>query len=521
MQQMSSILLGSSSKTANAQVAGAMEDTVQSTDNKSFLSVFNQASQSELDKTQIAVKAEVTNENNGESQTEEADVELIFAQIGLAENFDKNAEAEQSGKDLPLEADASKESLLQADTELVLIDETQHSTDKVLLNSELPINDLSNDTDLDSATFLNSLSTEQVSALSQFSSMSEAELAALNPAELNKLISNFNQQQTANNGLTLPLMGLAESNGQRVVNSAVQNLNSESNSAELKAAASGLRGTDKVANASNVSAAQATNAEKVAAENKAISDSKKLDINNTDKETTSINLTKAEINVSLDKPTSKVAFNNALLSSAKDSATNSAINTGSTNMSSINISSLDSMKDSESIDVKALQNQSSFTPQHKSDVPQFQLSLRQGTESAVQMQDMIQKFAPVMKQQLITMVGQGVQHAEIRLDPAELGHMVVKIQVNGEQTQVQFQVAQTQTKDLIEQAIPKLREMLAEEGLQLADSHVSQDGENQKRSEYDEQNSTGDSMLDEIAAQELDIATKHTKSSNSAIDYYA
>ena len=79
-----------------------------------------------------------------------------------------------------------------------------------------------------------------------------------------------------------------------------------------------------------------------------------------------------------------------------------------------------------------------------------------------------------MKQQLITMVGQGAQHAEIRLDPAELGHMVVKIQVNGEQTQVQFQVAQSQTKDLIEQAIPKLREMLAEEGLQLADSHVSQ-----------------------------------------------
>ncbi|WP_153913906.1 flagellar hook-length control protein FliK [Shewanella sp. TC10] len=544
MQQMSSILLGSSSKTANAQVAGAMEDTVQTTDNKSFLSVFNQASQSELDKTQKNTNAEVISENNGESVTEEADVELIFAQIGLAENFEKNVGTEQSGKDLPLKTDVSQtllsedlssedlssedsppvnkvfqESLLQADSELVLIDETQHSTDKALLNTELPINelpinDLLNDADLNTASFLNSLSTEQVSALSQFSSMTEAELAALNPAELNKLITNFNQQQLANNGLILPLMSQTDSNGQTVLHSADKNLNSESHSAELKGTDSGLRGTDadKVANASSVSAAQAANAEKVAAETKVISDSKKLDINNTDKETTSVNLTKAEINVSLDKPTSKVAFNNALLSAAKDSAANSSINSSSIQ---------DAAKDSESIDVKSLQNQSSFTPQHKSDVPQFQLSLRQGAESAVQMQDMIQKFAPVMKQQLITMVGQGVQHAEIRLDPAELGHMVVKIQVNGEQTQVQFQVAQTQTKDLIEQAIPKLREMLAEEGLQLADSHVSQDGESQKKSEYDEQNSNGDSMLDEIAAQELDIATKHAKSSNSAIDYYA
>ena len=47
------------------------------------------------------------------------------------------------------------------------------------------------------------------------------------------------------------------------------------------------------------------------------------------------------------------------------------------------------------------------------------------------------------------------------------------------------------------------------------------DGESQQKSEYDEQTATGDNLLDEIAAQEIDIAAKHAKSSNSAIDYYA
>ena len=116
--------------------------------------------------------------------------------------------------------------------------------------------------------------------------------------------------------------------------------------------------------------------DKVAAENKAVADASKLDGKNSDKDGSTINLTKAEINVSLDKPTSKVAFNNALINTANNSS-NAGIST-------------DLSQESEAIDIKSLQNQSSYTPQHKSDVPQFQLSLRQGAESVVQMQDMIQ-----------------------------------------------------------------------------------------------------------------------------------
>lgn len=153
---------------------------------------------------------------------------------------------------------------------------------------------------------------------------------------------------------------------------------------------------------------------------------------------------------------------------------------------------------------------------------QVQLSLRQGVEQQNQMQEMIQRFSPVMKQQLITMVSQGIQHAEIRLDPPELGHMLVKIQVHGEQTQVQFHVTQTQTRDLVEQAMPRLRELLQEQGMQLADSHVSQGDQGQRREgSFGEGGGSDGADVDEIPAEELHLGLNQATSVDSGIDYYA
>lgn len=159
---------------------------------------------------------------------------------------------------------------------------------------------------------------------------------------------------------------------------------------------------------------------------------------------------------------------------------------------------------------------------NRQDPQQLQLSLRQGVETQNQMQEMIQRFSPVMKQQLVTMVSQGIQHAEIRLDPPELGHMLVKIQVHGDQTQVQFHVTQSQTRDVIEQAIPRLRELLQEQGMQLADSHVSQGDQGQRREgSFGEGGGSGGANVDDFSAEELDLGLNQATSLNSGIDYYA
>jgi flagellar hook-length control protein FliK len=178
------------------------------------------------------------------------------------------------------------------------------------------------------------------------------------------------------------------------------------------------------------------------------------------------------------------------------------------------------------VESKLQQTSSLLTPQQasRSDIAQIHLSLKQGNEQQVNMQEMIQRFAPVMKQQLITMVSQGIQHAEIRLDPPELGQLMVRIQVQGDQTQVQFNVAQHQTRDLIEQAIPRLKDLLAEQGMQLIDSQVSQDNkgdgaEGEQSSE--EGGSQFGSELDEMSSEESLISSKQATSYPSGIDYYA
>ncbi|MDB2386232.1 flagellar hook-length control protein FliK [Shewanella sp.] len=154
---------------------------------------------------------------------------------------------------------------------------------------------------------------------------------------------------------------------------------------------------------------------------------------------------------------------------------------------------------------------------------QIQLALKQYGDQASQMQAMIQRFSPVMKQQLITMVSQGIQQAEIRLDPAELGSMIVRIQVQGDSTQVQFQVAQAQTRELVEQALPRLRDMLAEQGMQLTEGQVSQDHRGGDSSAQQQGDAQGQYLaeMDDFSAEEPLIDTNQVTSTVSAIDYYA
>merc|ERR1712000_191194 len=64
--------------------------------------------------------------------------------------------------------------------------------------------------------------------------------------------------------------------------------------------------------------------------------------------------------------------------------------------------------------------------------------------------------------------------AEIRLDPPELGSMQVRVNVSGDAATVNFVVQSAQARDALAQAEPRLREMLAEQGINLGESFVSQ-----------------------------------------------
>lgn len=66
---------------------------------------------------------------------------------------------------------------------------------------------------------------------------------------------------------------------------------------------------------------------------------------------------------------------------------------------------------------------------------------------------------------------------EIALDPPELGPLQVRISTQNDQAQVHFISAQGAVRDALEQALPRLREMLEAQGLQLAQADVSDHGQ--------------------------------------------
>lgn len=71
------------------------------------------------------------------------------------------------------------------------------------------------------------------------------------------------------------------------------------------------------------------------------------------------------------------------------------------------------------------------------------------------------------------MVKQKMQGAQIRLNPAQLGPMEVRIQVHNDQASIQFSSAHSMVREALEAALPRLRDMFDASGIELVDVDVS------------------------------------------------
>ncbi|WP_434930142.1 flagellar hook-length control protein FliK [Shewanella sp. HL-SH5] len=547
MQQMSNILLTGTSKSTGSQA----KDAIQASESKSFIDEFNQASQMSSFQSAKLVNTSKQSEQSAittidvdlSEPLEGTDIELIFAQLDMAQSFDKS---KGDGQILPIfevkgesnvTDDGSLDAITQAlsnidgiESDFDILDNQVASKDTdsditnidLLENSlfsnmiQLPLEGESNDE------FLASLSDSEKELLSDFSTLSAEQLIALSHDDLVNLVADFNLQAPV---LDESILDLAAKNlevkwdpiAANSLNDVSPAITESSPIAPLQAPMSAMASANMAKNIIQDSDATKLANDSLGQKNNALFSSVGTqDSDNIlgDKAPSPANVIEPMAVAQVDSKTP------ASVESLKTASVAALTNIDSELAKSARIDVFGAPD--EAIDVKAMQNQSSFTPIHKSEVPQFQLSLKQQGESQVQMQEMIQRFSPVMKQQLITMVSNGIQQAEIRLDPPELGHLTVKIQINGDQTQVQFHVTQSQTRELIEQAIPRLRDMLAQEGLQLTDSQVSQggggrDGQPQDSSErYAEQQN-----MDENSAVEHSMFQNHPESLQSGIDYYA
>ncbi len=77
-------------------------------------------------------------------------------------------------------------------------------------------------------------------------------------------------------------------------------------------------------------------------------------------------------------------------------------------------------------------------------------------------------------ERVIMMANNQLKTAEIRLTPAELGPVRVQVNVEDGAAHITFQAQHAITREAIEQALPRLREMFAESGLSLGQTSVGE-----------------------------------------------
>jgi flagellar hook-length control protein FliK len=82
-------------------------------------------------------------------------------------------------------------------------------------------------------------------------------------------------------------------------------------------------------------------------------------------------------------------------------------------------------------------------------------------------------WADTLGTRLTLMAHQGVTSASLRLSPEHLGPLEVKISLRDNNASVLFGAPQADTRAALEQALPRLRELFAQQGLHLAHAGVS------------------------------------------------
>ncbi|MCG3730491.1 flagellar hook-length control protein FliK [Vibrio cincinnatiensis] len=134
--------------------------------------------------------------------------------------------------------------------------------------------------------------------------------------------------------------------------------------------------------------------------------------------------------------------------------------------------------------------------------------------------------ADEMAERVQMMMSKNLKNIDIRLDPPELGRMHIRMNMHGDGASVQFTVANSQARDALEQSMPRLREMLAQQGVQLADTSVQQQNAGQQQRYSANGGESGSSAGREVLAGDENIESDikldlNVTTKRDGISYYA
>ncbi len=117
-----------------------------------------------------------------------------------------------------------------------------------------------------------------------------------------------------------------------------------------------------------------------------------------------------------------------------------------------------------------------------------------------------EQWADEIGSRMTMMVEQGKHTASLRLSPEHLGPLEVRITMNGDQASVQFGAAHVDTRNALENALPRLREMFASQGLSLADANVSREPPRQQQNPTPQSSSSSSGFCGEEGTTSVSAA---------------
>lgn len=97
-----------------------------------------------------------------------------------------------------------------------------------------------------------------------------------------------------------------------------------------------------------------------------------------------------------------------------------------------------------------------------------------------------QGWDQALGQKVVWMVGGDQQSASLTLNPPDLGPLQVVLNVSNSQATANFTAAQPEVRQALENAMPKLREMLGEAGIQLSQANVSAGTPNNQQNAFEQ-----------------------------------
>jgi flagellar hook-length control protein FliK len=180
--------------------------------------------------------------------------------------------------------------------------------------------------------------------------------------------------------------------------------------------------------------------------------------------------------------------------------------------------------------------------------PPMQVEERQETTTPVAFQQMLQSVAtaearttaaPVVLATSVTpdvnspefedafgarigwLADQKIGHAHIRVTPHEMGPIEVKLQLDGDRLHASFSSANADVRQALESSLPRLRDMLGEQGLQLAQADVGQQQSAPERDAAGPDASGSGDVRDGASDDALPAMSGHSLRLRGLLDAYA